>query len=83
VYATVSSWFTNRTPKGCLVTPVKGGDKYICTLKDTAVHQIVWVTNGTSTFSTKASYYQTELGVTNPVVGGSVPINQSPIFILQ
>jgi hypothetical protein len=83
VYATVASWLTNRTPKGCGRTPVNGGYRYVCTVQDTTAHPIVWVTVGSTTFTTTASEYQDNLGVTYPVVGGSVPINDSPIFILQ
>jgi polysaccharide biosynthesis protein PslG len=83
VYKIVSSWFTNRTPQGCVVTPYDGGDEYVCTLQDTTAHQIVWVTNGTGTFATTASEYETELGGIVKVVNGSVPISSSPIFIVK
>jgi hypothetical protein len=44
---------------------------------------IVWVTQGTGTFTTTASAYQTTDGVIHAVVDGSVPINDSPVFILE
>jgi len=68
---------------GCVQTKYDGGYKYVCTMQDTTAHQIVWVTNGTGTFATTASTYETDEGVVNPVVGGSVPINDSPVFISQ
>jgi hypothetical protein len=83
VYTTVGTWFNGRTPMGCVQTKYDGGYKYVCTMQDTTAHQIVWVTNGTGTFATTASTYETDEGVVNPVVGGSVPINDSPVFISQ
>jgi len=83
VYLTVGTWFNGRTPKGCVRTSYLGGYQYVCTLQDTTAHPIVWVTTGTGMFTTTASTYQTTDGVTHSVVGGSVPINDSPIFILQ
>ena len=81
VYATVASWFTGRTPLGCVGS--NRGTQFVCTLQDTTAHQVVWLTTGTGNFATTASSYQTEDGVIYSVVGGSVPINSSPIFILQ
>lgn len=81
VYKTVGTWFTARSPMGCTQT----GYQYVCTLQDADAtpHQIVWLTQGTGSFATTASTYQTTDGTINPVVGGSVPINDSPVFILQ
>ncbi len=55
VYETVGSWFTNRSPLGCIRTAYNHGHKFVCTLqdrteKDTTSHPIVWVTHGTGTF---------------------------------
>jgi hypothetical protein len=83
VYATVGSWFANRKPLGCVRTGNNPSYRFVCTLQDTTSHPIVWVTNGTGTFTTTASSYQTTDGVIHAVVGGSVPIDGSPIFILQ
>jgi hypothetical protein len=83
VYTTVATWFDGRTPKGCVHTSVNGGYQYVCTLQDTTAHPIVWLTTGTGTFATTASTYQTTDGITHSVVGGSVPINDSPIFIVK
>lgn len=83
VYDTVGTWFDGRTPLGCLRTSFNHGYKFVCTVEDTIAHQIVWVTNGTGTFATTASSYQTDDGVVHSVVGGVVPINDSPVFILQ
>jgi hypothetical protein len=85
---TLGSWFTNRRPLGRIRTAYNHGHKFVRTLqdrteKDTTSHPIVWVTHGTGTFTTTASSYQTTGGVIHAVVGGSVPINASPIFILQ
>jgi polysaccharide biosynthesis protein PslG len=84
-YATTATWLTGRTPLGCVATPAHGGDQYVCTMQDSdgTNHQIVWLTNGSGTFATTASSYETDMGVVNPVVNGSVPINDAPIFILQ
>jgi hypothetical protein len=83
VYATVASWFTGRNPLGCVRSSYNHGYKFVCALQDTIFHPIVWVTHGTGTFTTTASFYQTTDGVIHAVVGGSVPINDSPIFIVQ
>jgi len=85
VYTTVSAWFNGRTPMGCSKSwsKVNNGYAYSCTLQDTTAHQILWITSGSTTFSTNASQYQTTDGVIHPVVGGSVPVNDSPVFILQ
>jgi hypothetical protein len=82
VYLTVGTWFNGRTPMGCVQSGLRKY-QFTCTLQDTTAHQIVWLTNGTGTFTTTASTYQTTDGVIHPVVGGGVPINSSPIFILQ
>jgi len=83
VYATVGTWFAGRTPMGCKRKTFDGGYEYECTMQDTTAHQIVWATNGSTTFKTTASTYQTDEGVITPVVGGSVPINDSPVIIPQ
>jgi hypothetical protein len=83
VYATVGTWFDGRTPMGCVATKYGAGDEYVCTWEDTTAHQIVWLTSGSGTFATTASSYQTDIGDTMPVVEGSVPINDSPVFISQ
>jgi hypothetical protein len=83
VYATVASWFTGRTPKGCVKTGYNSGYQYVCTLQDTTAHQIAWVTNGSKTINTKVTTYQTTDGVLHSVVGGSITINDSPIFVVQ
>jgi hypothetical protein len=54
---------------------------YNCTLQDTAKHQVVWITGGTATYSTTATQYQTTDGVIHQVVGGSVPVTTSPVFV--
>lgn len=85
VYTTVSSWFNGRTPLGCSKAwnKVNQGYAYLCTLQDTTAHQVLWITAGATTYSTTASSYETTDGVIHPVVGGSVPVNDSPVFILQ
>jgi hypothetical protein len=86
VFATVASWFTGRRPLGCKRTGYGHGHKFVCTLQDTTdatFHPIIWLTHGTGTFTTTASSYQTTDGFIHPVVGGSVPINGSAVFILQ
>lgn len=85
VYTTVSSWFNGRTPKGCTKTwsAVNNGYAYSCILQDTTAHQVLWITSGSTTYSTNASQYQTTDGVIHQVTGGSVPVNDSPVFILQ
>jgi len=83
VYTTVGTWFNGRTPMGCVQTKYDGGYEYVCTWEDTTAHQIVWLTSGSGTFATTASSYQTDIGDTMPVVEGSVPINDSPVFISQ
>lgn len=82
VYATVATWLTDRTALGCKSTWVTAnqGYLYVCNVQDSTTHQIVWITNGTSTYSTTASTYETEMGVTQSVVGGSIPIGSSPVF---
>ena len=81
VYKTIGAWFTGMTHTGC----TQKGYGYICTERDAngALHPIVWMTQGTANYPTKASQYQTTDGVTHQVVGGLVPVNDSPIFILQ
>ena len=83
VYTTVGTWYDGRKPTGCVKSGVNGGYQYVCTLMDTIAHPIVWLTVGTGTYATTASTYQTTDGVTHSVVGGSVPINDSPIFIVK
>jgi hypothetical protein len=84
VYRTVGTWLTGRTPMGCIQTGLHLYE-FVCTLQDsdTTAHQIVWLTTGTGVYATTASTYQTTDGITHSVLGGSVPINDSPIFILQ
>lgn len=81
VYLTVGSWFTGMIHTGC----IQKGAGYICTEQDASgnKHPIVWMTQGTANYSTKASQYQTTDGVVHQVVGGLVPVNDSPVFILQ
>ena len=81
VYKTLGTWFTARTAMGC----TQSGSQYVCTLQDanSTPHQIVWLTQGTGTFPTSASTYQTTDGIVHSVIGGGVPINDSPVFILQ
>jgi len=83
VYTTVSSWFNGRTGQGCarLWSKVNNAYAYNCTLQDTAKHQVVWITGGTATYSTTATQYQTTDGVIHQVVGGSVPVTTSPVFV--
>jgi hypothetical protein len=86
VYQTVGTWYDGRNALGCKNKKFDGGYEYQCTLQDTtdsSEYYVMWATNGSTTFATKASTYMTDMGVVTPVVGGSVPISDSPVLIQQ
>ncbi|SRR5581483_3482665 len=81
VYKTIGAWFTGMKHTGC----IQKGYGYMCTEQDSngIDHPIIWMTQGTANYATKASQYQTTDGVIHQVIGGLIPLNDSPIFILQ
>jgi len=85
VYKVVSAWFKGRTPTGCVKTwsQVNNGYMYTCTLQDATAHPIIWITNGSTTYSTTAIEYETTDGAFHAVVNGSIPINDSPVFVVK